>query len=329
MRAVVMTRPGGPEVLQLQEIAPPEITRDDEMRVRVKAAGVNPIDTKLRRRGTYGDVPAVLGCDGAGIVETVGNGVRRFRPGDAVYYCYGGIGLAPGNDAEYAVVPEAVAARKPAALSFIEAAAAPLVLITAWESLFDRARLQAGARVLIHAGAGGVGHVAVQLARIQGAAVAATVSSPEKAEFVRRLGAEVAIDYTKEDVVDAVMDWTDGRGADVVLDTVGGEVFNLSLACAKPYGDVVTILQVPDDADWKLARNKNLRVSQELMLTPMIRGDKAGLRHQGHILAQCGSWFDAGRLKVHVRHRLPLAQADRAHRLIEAGHMTGKVVLEI
>ncbi len=125
-------------------------------------------------------MPAILGCDGAGVVEVVGQAVRRFRPGDEVYFCNGGIGGHPGNYAEWAIVDEAFAARKPNSLSFAEAAAAPLVLITAWEALYDRAQLQAGQRALIHAGVGGVGHVAVQLAKLQGATVCTTVSTPEK-----------------------------------------------------------------------------------------------------------------------------------------------------
>lgn len=330
MRAMVMTRPGDPEVLQPQDLPRPKIRRGNDMLVRLKAAGVNPIDTKLRSRGTYGkEESAILGCDGAGVVEAIGEDVIRFRPGDEVYYCFGGIGLAPGNYAEYAVIPEAVAAKKPDSLAFIEAAAAPLVLITAWESLFDRARLQPGGRALIHAGAGGVGHVAVQLAKIRQAEVATTVSSDEKAAFVRELGAGRIIKYRQEDVEAAIMDWTEGKGVDVAFDTVGGAVFNLSIACTKAYGDVVTILQVPADADWRGARLKNLRISQELMLSPMLLDDKAGLRHQGHILAQCATWFDEGRLGIHLAETFPLEKAAEAHRHIESGHMTGKIVLEI
>jgi NADPH2:quinone reductase len=186
MKAVLMTAAGEPEVLQLQEVPEPQIQNDTEILVRLQAAGVNPLDTKLRRRGTfYSDqMPAILGCDGAGVVEAVGANVQRFRVGDEVYFCGGGLGAKLGNYAEMAVVDEQFVAHKPTSLSFAEAAAAPLVLITAWEALYDRGRLEPGQRVLIHAGAGGVGHVAIQLAKLRGAEVCTTVSSQDKARLV-------------------------------------------------------------------------------------------------------------------------------------------------
>lgn len=332
MLCVVMEKTGGPEVLSLKEKAPPKIQRSDEILVRLHAAGVNPVDTKLRKRGTYfpDDMPAVLGCDGAGIVEDVGSDVTRFRKGDAVYFCYGGIGKAgTGTYAQYAVVPEYVAAKKPTSLSFAEAAAAPLVLITAWESLFDRARLSPGMRVLVHAGAGGVGHVAVQLAKIHGACVATTVSTEEKETLARRLGADHIIRYTETDVSASVREWTDGRGADVVFDTVGGDTCKASVECTAFYGDLVSILQFPPDMDLKEARLRNLRLSQELMLTPQIYEMKEALAHQGWILSQCTEWFDEGKLRIHLADRLPLTEAQTAHRRIEGGHMMGKIALEI
>lgn len=332
MQAVMMTDVGGPEVLQGGTTDKPEMIGGKDMLVRIHAAGVNPIDTKLRSRGTYfpDDMPAILGCDGAGVVEAVGDNVTRFQPGDAVYYCYGGIGRkGTGNYTEYAVVSEYVAANKPASLDFTEAAAAPLVLITAWESLFDRAHLKAGHKALIHAGAGGVGHVAIQLAKIMDAEVAATVSSLEKAEFIQQLGADVAINYTQQDFVQAVLEWTGDTGVDVAFDTVGGDTFSKTVPAVRHYGDLVTILQAPRDSDWKTARLRNIRISQELMLSPMVYGLVDGLAHQGEILRQCGQWFDEGKLKVHVCRRFPLAQAAEAHRIIEQGGMTGKIVLEI
>ena len=330
MKAVVMTRPGGPEVLETVELPDPEPRAPTEMLVRVHAAGVNPVDTKLRARGTYypDRLPAILGCDGAGVVEAVGPEVRRFRPGDAVWWCNGGIGGEPGNYAELAVVDERFAAPKPERLDFVHAAAAPLVLITAWESLHDRARVAAGQRVLVHAGAGGVGHVAIQLAREAGCAVATTVSDGEKARFVAGLGTERVIRYREEDFVEAVRVWA-GDGADVVLDTVGGETFTRSFAATRHYGDLVTLLQPPPDTDWKEARLRNLRVSLELMLTPMYRGLTAARRHQADILERCARLFDEGRLRVHVSGTYPLAEAAEAHRRLEAGGMIGKLVLVV
>jgi NADPH2:quinone reductase len=299
------------------------------------AAGINPVDTKVRANGLFfpDGFPAVLGCDGAGIVEAVGEGVNGFLPGDQVYYCYGGLGnksgdVSLGNYAEYALVDESYVALKPAGLGFDEAAAAPLVLITAWEALFDRARIHSGQKVFIHAGAGGVGHVAIQLAKIAGCEVATTVSSKEKAEFVRELGADLAINYKSEDVAEALLAWTDGEGVNVAFDTVGGEAFNQLLPAMAHYSDLVSILQVPDNADWKSLRMKNVRVSQELMLTPMIYDLKAGAEHHADILEQCAQFVDENRLSIFVSEVLPLEAAAKAHQLIEAGGTTGKIVLD-
>ncbi len=331
MKAMVMTRPGRPDVLKLVDMDKPAPAGDRDVLVRVHAAGVNPIDTKLRARGTYGpsNENVILGCDGAGVVEAVGSAVRDFAPGDAVFWCHGGIGLVPGTNAEYAVVPEHALARKPESADFVTAAAAPLVLITAWESLFDRARIREGQRVFIHAGAGGVGHVAVQLARIAGCRVAASVSSEEKARLARELGAEETILYRERDVARALLDWTDGAGVDAALDTVGGAAFGELIPAVKVYGDLVSILQFPPGADWKTARIRNLRLAQELMLTPMILGLDEGLRHQADILRRCAEWMDEGLLRVVVSEVLPLHEAARAHERIEAGGMTGKIVLKI
>lgn len=326
-----MTAAGAPDVLQIAEVPDPSIQQETEMLVRLKAAGINPIDTKLRNRGTFfpDRMPAILGCDGAGIVEAVGSAVRQFKPGDEVYLCNGGLGGHPGNYAEWAIVDARFAARKPASLSFAEAAAAPLVLITAWEALYDRARLQAGQTVLIHAGAGGVGHVAVQLAKLQGAKVCTTVSTPDKAEWVRSLGADHVIFYKDEDFVQSTLQWTHDRGVDVAFDTVGGAVLGQSFAAVQVYGDVVTILDADPQTHWKVARMRNQRISFELMLTPMLQGLIEEQQAQAKILEQCARLIDQGELKIQVNHRLPLVQAAEAHRLLEAGGMTGKIVLLI
>ncbi len=336
MRAIMMTEPGNPEVLKLQEVDRPEIINPDQLLVRVMAAGVNPIDTKLRERGLYfpDGLPAILGCDGAGIIEAVGDEVDRFKPGDQVYYCYGGLGqksgdASVGNYAEYAVVDEAYVAIKPAGLGFDQAAAAPLVLITAWEALFDRARIRSGQKVFIHAGAGGVGHVAIQLAKIAGCEVATTVSSGEKGAFARELGVDLAINYREQDVSEALLAWTEGAGVDVAFDTVGGKAFNQLVPAMAHYSDLVTILQVPDDTDWKSLRLKNVRVSQELMLSPMVYGLRDGAEHHADILEQCAQLFDENRLSIFVADVLPLEGAAKAHRMIEQGGMTGKLVLDI
>ncbi len=330
MKAVVMTAAGGSEVLQLQEIPAPVIQKETELLVRVRAAGVNPIDTKVRKRGSFypDKTPTVLGCDGAGTVEAVGAGVEQFKPGDEVYFCNGGLGGPTGNYAEYAVADERFVAKKPASLSFAEAAAAPLVLITAWESLYDRARLQAGQKVLVHAGAGGVGHVAIQLAKLQGAEVCTTVGSEEKAEFVRQLGADLAILYKQTDFVQAALDWTNGEGVDIGFDTVGGETFYQTVPAVKVYGDLVTILEPePDKGNLKAARTRNLRISLELMLTPMLLNLAEDQKQQAKMLQQCARLIDEGKLKIELTKTFPLAEAAAAHELLETGSMTGKIAL--
>jgi NADPH2:quinone reductase len=331
MKAIEMRETGGPAVLELVERPMPTLASPTQILVRLQAAGVNPVDTKVRSRGALvpDGLPAVLGCDGAGVVEAAGDRVTRFKPGDAVWFCHGGLGGPEGNYAQYALVDESIAEHRPGRLDFVQAAAAPLVLITAWEALYDRAALTAGRTVLIHAGAGGVGHVAVQLARLAGARVAATVSSPTKAEFVHALGAEYAINYREEDLVESVMDWTEGRGVDVVLDTVGPEAFRASIPAMAPYGDLVTILDPGPGVDFREARSLNLRISLVLMLTPMLRHLPEARAHQGEILRRCGEWFDDGRLKVHVSETFPLGRAADAHRRIEEGHTQGKLVLQI
>jgi NADPH2:quinone reductase len=177
MRAVLMTAVGGPEVLELAELPQPEIAGEHDVRVRLRAAGINPVDYKLRSHGTIGGaLPAVLGWDGAGVVESVGRAVTRVRPDDDVYFCDGGFGPTPGSYQELKIIDEAFLARMPKRLSFVEAAAAPLVTITAWQALRERARVRSGQFVLVQAGAGGVGHMAIQIARLAGARVATTVT---------------------------------------------------------------------------------------------------------------------------------------------------------
>ena len=328
-----MTEVGSPEVLQLQEVPQPTIQTNTQILVRLYAAGVNPIDTKLRRRGNlYPDqMPAILGCDGAGVVEAIGTGVQQFRVGDEVYFCAGGLGESgTGNYAQWAVVEERFVAPKPTSISFAEAAAAPLVLITAWEALYDRGCLEAGQKVLIHAGAGGVGHVAIQLAKIKRAQICTTVSSQEKARLVRSLGADHPILYQQTDFVQAALDWSGGEGVDIAFDTVGGKIFYDTCGAVRVYGDLVTILE-PDSAqgNLKIARQRNLRISLELMLTPMLQGLVAAQQHQGSILKQCASWIDEGKLKIHLGQTFSLQDAVAAHKAIETGSTTGKIALLI
>jgi NADPH2:quinone reductase len=184
--------------------------------------------------------------------------------------------------------------------------------------------------VLIHAGAGGVGHVAIQLAKLKGAEVCTTVSSQEKVRFVRQLGADHPILYTQTDFVKASLDWTGGEGVDLAFDTVGGKTFYDTFPAVRVYGDVVTILE-PDSThtNWKIARSRNLRISLELMLTPMFQGLVAAQQHQAEILQQCANWIDEGKLKIHLSQTFPLKDAAAAHKALESGSITGKIALLI
>lgn len=329
MQAILMRETGGPEVLRLESLPAPEITSPNQIKIEIKAAGVNPVDTKLRSRGVLvpDGLPAILGCDGAGLVVESGSEANLFREGDEVWFCHGGLGGLQGNYAEYVVLEETVCCRKPASIDFAHAAAAPLVLITAWEALFGRARLAEGQTLLVHAGAGGVGHVAIQLAKQVGARVLTTVSSAEKVDFVRSLGADHVIDYRTQDFTQAVLELTQGRGADVVLDSVGPDVFQASVAATAHYGDLVTLLEPAPDMDWKEARLRNLRIGFTLMLTPMLRDLPQARADQVAILCNCAEFIDSGSLKISLAGSLPLAQAAEAHRLVEQGHTQGKYVL--
>jgi NADPH2:quinone reductase len=330
MKAILMTAVGDPDVLKFQDIKEPEISEATQIKVKLQAAGVNPVDTKVRRNGVLFDnpLPAVLGCDGAGIVVETGTKVSQFKIGDKVWFCNGGLGREQGNYAEYTVVDERWVSLMPETFSFTEAAASPLVLITAWGALFDRGGLQAGQTVLIHAGAGGVGHLAIQLAKLKDARVITTVSSAEKAEFVKSLGADEAIIYTQNGFTTEVNDLTGGKGADLVFDTVGATVFKESISVTAHFGRLVTLLD-PGELNLSEARMRNLLIGFELMLTPMLRDLPEARDKHVEILKQCAKWADKGLLKPHVSKQLSLQEAVIAHQLIEAGHTSGKIVLSV
>lgn len=330
MKAIVMTAVGNPDVLALQDIAEPEITLPTQIKVNIRAAGVNPIDTKIRRNGLLYQqpLPAILGCDGAGIVVATGAEVSRFKVGDNVWFCHGGLGREAGNYAEYNVLDQRWASLMPAAFSYAEAAALPLVLITAAGALFGRGGLQAGQTVLIHAGAGGVGSVAIQLAKLAGARVLTTVSSEQKAKFVKDLGADDVIFYQQDKFVDVVHRLTGGKGADLVFDTVGPDVFKDSIGATAYFGRLVTLLD-PGVVNLAEARLRNLLLGFELILTPMLKDLPEARDKHIEILNQCAGYADQGLLKAHISAALPLAEAAKAHEMIENGHTTGKIVLSL
>lgn len=330
MKTIMMTEIGGPEVLNFQDADEPEISSPTQIKVKLHAAGVNPVDTKIRQNGLFftSPLPAVLGCDGAGEVIATGSAADRFKPGDKVWFCHGGLGREQGNYAEYTVIDQRWAGFMPATLSFAQSAALPLVLITAWGALYERGGLQSGQTVLIHAGAGGVGHVAIQLAKLKGARVIATVSSEQKAEFVKSLGADDVVFYQLNGFTDAVNELTNGKGCDLVFDTVGPAVFNESIPVTAHFGRLVTLLN-PGEFNLGEARMRNLSIGFELMLTPMLRDLPEARDKHVDILKQCAEWIDQGLLKTYISHQLELRNAAEAHKLIETGHVSGKIVLLI
>ncbi|HTU35754.1 MAG TPA: zinc-dependent alcohol dehydrogenase family protein [Candidatus Acidoferrum sp.] len=295
--------------------------------VRVHASGVNPLDTKIRAgKAAHArqPLPAVLGLDVAGEVADVGPGVSTFRRGEAVYGMVGGVGGMQGALAEYVAVNAALLAAKPKSLSMRQAAALPLVTITAWEGIVDRAKVRSGQKVLVHAGAGGVGHIAVQLAKSVGAAVFATVS-PDKRAVAESFGA-TAIDYTALTPEQYVALHTGGEGFDVVYDTVGGATIDASFAAVKRYtGHVVSCLGWSTHSLAPLSF-RGATYSGVFSLLPLLTGlDQA---HHGCILGKAAELVDVGKLKplVHDR-RFAASEIAAAHALVESG-TTGKVVVE-
>lgn len=331
MKAVQMREAGDTRVLQYVDISEPVIQSPTEVKVKLHAAGVNPIDTKIRATAGYypDNLPAVLGCDGAGVVVETGEQVKNFKEGDEVWFCHGGLGNEQGNYAQYNVLDESLLSRKPASLEFKQAAAGPLVLITAWEALYDQVHVDKDKTILIHAGAGGVGHVAIQLARREGARVFTTVHGDEKTRLVKQLGADEVIDYQNENFVEKINVLTGGKGVDIVFDTVGGDTFRRSLNCLAYRGEIVTLLDPGTDVVWKEARTRNIKMVFELMLTPMIRNLPKARQHQVDILNQCAGWIDAGELQVLLSETYNLEDVHKAHAAIETGHTTGKITLEI
>jgi len=326
MRALVLGRPN--TAFQLTRVAIP-IPSEGQVLVRILASGVNPLDTKIRT-GNGGharvELPAILGMDLAGVVDSVGPGVTSFKPGDEVYGTAGGIGGLQGTLADFAAVDADLLALKPKNLSMRQAAALPLVFITAWEGLVDRANVHAGQKVLIHAGAGGVGHVAVQIARAFGAEVYATVS-PAKAKLVEAFGA-TAIDYKTQPVEAYVAEHTASEGFDIIYDTVGGATLDDSFTAAKIYtGHVVSCL------GWgahKLAplSFRGATYSGVFTLLPMLTGK--GRRHHGDILREATKLAEAGKLTPLLSpERFTLDTAMQAHAAVEGGVTTGKIVVEL
>jgi NADPH:quinone reductase-like Zn-dependent oxidoreductase len=308
MRAVRLERFGDPEVLTVATVDRPEPI-GTEVQVRVHAAGVNPVDWKTRAGRSRLKPPFVLGWDVAGVVTALGEGVTRFAVGDEVF----GMPWFPreaGAYAEYLTAPSRQLARKPTGLSFVEAAGLPLAGLIAWQSLVDTAKIQAGQRVLVHAAAGGVGHLAVQIAKAGGAHVIGTARA-EKHDFLRSIGVDEPIDYTTEDVFSTV------RNADVVLDLIGGETGVRSTTTLRPGGLLITVPSGTSRAVLDAAAAAGVRATGIL-----VEPDGHGLEHLAALV-------DEEKLRVQIDSVIPLERAAEAHRLGEAGRTLGKIVLSV
>ncbi|VFR16712.1 Bifunctional protein: zinc-containing alcohol dehydrogenase; quinone oxidoreductase (NADPH:quinone reductase); Similar to arginate lyase [plant metagenome] len=315
---MVLTAFGGPESFELRDVPKP-VPQAGQVLVRVHATSINPLDYQVRR-GDYPDLvplPAITGHDVSGVVEAVGPGVTAFAPGDEVWYTPQ-IFDGQGSYAEYHVAAENIIGRKPASLSHLEAASLTLVGGTVWEALTVRAALRVGESILVHGGAGGVGHVAIQVAKAIGAKVFTTVREAN-AEFVRGLGADVTIDYEKEDYADVILRETGGRGVDVVFDTIGGNTLARSPDALAQLGRVVSIVDIAQPQNLIQAWGKN--ASYHFVFTRQNRGKLDELR----------TLIDRGQLRPHVGAVYSLADIPRAHARLENPNngLKGKIAIAV
>jgi NADPH:quinone reductase-like Zn-dependent oxidoreductase len=305
MKAIVVRQNGGSEVLKLDQAPRPQ-PKDDEVLIRVMAAGVNPVDAFIRA-GRFGkaQLPYIPGMDVAGIVESTGSAAKKFKHGDAVY-AYLGF-KEQGAYAEFCVAKENEVSLKPKNLNFEQASAVPLAATTAWQALIDAAKLQAGQTVLIFGASGGVGHLAVQIAKAHGAKVIATAST-EHQDLLKQLGVDQAIDYSKTKFEDVVKD------VDVVLEATRSDSMARSYGVVKKGGFVVSITGPPDQSE--LDKHG-------------ISGSSIGAHPDAKVLEELTKLIEANKLKPIVSQVFPLADASKAHQQIETRHTAGKIVLKV
>jgi len=328
MKVMTISGFGGPEVFSMHEFPEPQVG-PGQVVIDVRASSVNPIDLKIRAGmvpPATPEFPATLHADVAGVVTQVGEGVDHLKVGDEVWGCAGGFrGLPSGALAELMLTDAQLVSRKPKNLSFTEAAALPLVSLTAWFALKDRAQVQPGQRVLVHAGAGGVGHVAIQIAKHLGATVHTTVSSEAKAELATELGADTTILYRGKSVADYVNEHTDGKGYDVVFDTVGGDNLDGSFEAARFGGTVVNIAaRSTHDLSPMHARSLTLHV---VFLVGQVANPLNRPNIRPRLEALC-NLVEAGGLKPLIDPaQFEFQDVADAHAFLEAGEAIGKVVL--
>ena len=318
MKAITLRSFGGPDVFELVDVPTPR-PGAGQVLVRVHATSINPLDFQVRR-GDYPDLvplPAITGHDVSGVVEEIGAGVTAFAVGDEVWYTPQ-IFNGPGSYAEYHVAAEHIIGKKPASLSHLEAASLSLVGGTAWEALVVRAALRVGETILVHGGAGGVGHVAIQLAKSIGARVITTVREPNF-EFARNMGADVVIDYEAEDYVKAVMRETDGRGVDVIFDTIGSDTLSRSPDALAQLGRLVSIVDIAQPQNLIQAWGKN--ASYHFVFTRQNRGK----------LDELGTLVDRDQIRPHIGATYPLAEISVAHARLESRDksLKGKIAISV
>jgi len=319
MKAVVLTRFGGPDAFEVQSLPVPSVG-SRQVRVRVHATAINPLDHQIRR-GDYADyvpLPAVIGYDISGVVDAVGAEVTEFGPGDEVYYTPQIFGGA-GSYAEFHVAHVDLVGRKPRNLSHVEAASLTLVGGTVWEALISRAGLRVGETILIHGGAGGVGTIAIQVAKAIGARVITTVRA-QNHDFVRALGADDVVDYSDADYVEAVDTLTGGRGVDVVFDTIGGDTLTRSPLVLAPFGRVVSIVDIATPQNLVEAWGRN--ASYHFVFTRQNRGK----------LDQLTNLVERGLVRPVIGAVLPLDRLAEGHEVLETGArrgLRGKVAIDV
>ena len=314
MKAMTITDFGGLEVFKSKEILKPE-PKGKEVLVKVYATSANPVDCKIRK-GMLGAVfktPAILGFDVSGTVEAIGDKVTDFKVGDEVYYMPR-INGTPGAYAEYHLAEESIISKKPRNTSHEEAASFPLACGTAWDALIDRAKIKIGETVLIHAGAGGAGSYAIQLAKLCGAYVYTTCNSKNH-DLVKRLGADKIIDYKKEDFVEVIMKDTNNKGVDVIFDTIGGETLTKSIDAAKPFGRIASIVRI--GANLEQAYHKNISLHMVF-----VQSNREKLDVMANLI-------DRGQLKPVIDSVLSLSEVPSAHKKLEEGGVRGKIILKV
>ena len=326
MRAIALMQFGEPEVLELRDVPAPEPGGHDLL-IEVHAAALNPVDYKVRRGALAKGrpFPIITGFDVSGVVRGMGADVCGFNVGDKVYASPSLV--RNGACAEFVCVDARTVAPKPKSLDHLTAAALPLVTITAWEALLNRARIQRDELVLVHAGGGGVGHIAIQLAKHHGCRVLTTASSAPSIELAQRCGADAVINYRQEDFVERIKQETGKRGCAVIFDTVGGEVFDRSLDALAPDGRLITVVGTPSPDIPRKLFVKSATLVFEFMGAPTMYGVR--LESQGALLREAAQLVDAGKLRPHIGRVLALEEVAEGHRLLEAAHVTGKLVVRV